>query len=225
MIVEQGLANLPSSPASTRLQFLVPFLYATGLRLSEMASARIGHLELSAEAGGWMLHVLGKGLIAREVPLATGTVHRLEAYLTQAYPNAWLDIDASLEGLIERLLPEAPIIRSIEVRREPNQALSSSAIYKSLKGFFAEIAQRTVLLSDKDRGRFAEASTHWLRHTFATHAVADGAPLDVIRDVMGHASISTTSIYVSAEKKRRAAQMELLATIRRNRFDAEPVNS
>ena len=101
--------------------------------------------------------------------------------------------------------------------------------YKSLKNFFAEVANRSPLLSEKDRKRFAEASTHWLRHTFATHAVADGAPLDVIRDVMGHASISTTSIYVSAEKKRRSAQMEQLAILRASRNEpaetSVPVNS
>ncbi len=228
-IVQRFLAALPESPSAIRLRFLVPFLYATGLRLSEIASALIRQLEYSAEAGGWMLHVLGKGLIAREVPLASDTSALLLEYLAGAYPGAWLDIDPSLEGVVERLDPELPILRRIEVRRDEHQSLSGSAVYKSLKNFFAEVANRSPLLSEKDRKRFAEASTHWLRHTFATHAVADGAPLDVIRDVMGHASISTTSIYVSAEKKRRSAQMEQLAVLRASRNEpadiSVPVNS
>lgn len=212
--VQQFLENLPTSPGSVRLQFLVPFLYATGLRLNEMAAAQVRQLQYSAEAGGWMLHVLGTGLIAREVPLASDTTALLMAYLATGNPAALLDIDPSLERMIARLDPELPLLRRIEDRRDGNAKLSGSAVYKALKGFFVDVANRSALLSEKDRRLFAEASTHWLRHTFATHAVADGAPLDIIRDVMGHASISTTSIYASAEQKRSIAQMEHLATLR-----------
>lgn len=217
MIVTRRLAALPPSPASARMQFLIPFLYATGLRLSEIASARARQLEHSAEASSWLLHILGKGLIAREVPLASDTVALLLNYLAQAYPDAWVDIDPSLEAMVERMDPELPLLRRIETRRDEHQTLSSSAVYKSVKSFFADVARRTDLISEKERKRFAEASTHWLRHTFASHAVADGAPLDVIRDVMGHASISTTSIYVSVESKRRASHLEALAKIRSER--------
>jgi integrase len=130
-----------------------------------------------------------------------------------------MEIEPSLDGWVERLDPDLPLLRGLDLNRSALETLSASAIYKSLKGFFSDVANRAALLSDKERKRFAEASTHWLRHTFATHAVADNAPLDVIRDVMGHASISTTSIYVSAEKKRRVAQMEKLAELRRQRLD------
>lgn len=218
-LVVRFLGNLPPSPAAARLQFVVPFFYATGLRLSEMAAARMRQLEYSAEAGGWLLHILGKGLIPREVPLATDTTALLVKYLEQAYPAARMEIEPSLDGWVERLDPDLPLLRGLDLNRGALETLSASAIYKSLKGFFSDVAHRAALLSDKERKRFAEASTHWLRHTFATHAVADNAPLDVIRDVMGHASISTTSIYVSAEKKRRVAQMEKLADLRRQRLD------
>lgn len=216
-LVLRFLGNLPASPAAARLQFVVPFFYATGLRLNEMATARIRQLEHSAEARGWLLHILGKGLIPREVPLATDTTALLVQYFEQAYPDARMDIEPSLEGWVDRLDPDLPLLRGLDLGRDVHDTLSSSAIYKSLKGFFSNVAHRAVLLSDKDRKRFALASTHWLRHTFATHAVADNASLDVIRDVMGHASISTTSIYVSAEKKRRVGQMEQLALLRRQR--------
>jgi site-specific recombinase XerD len=35
-----------------------------------------------------------------------------------------------------------------------------------------------------------------MRHTFATHAVRKGTKLDVVRQVLGHASLATTSIYL-----------------------------
>jgi site-specific recombinase XerD len=41
---------------------------------------------------------------------------------------------------------------------------------------------------------------------FDTQAVAKGVPVDVAQKVLGHASVSTTSIYVQAEKERTMAE-------------------
>ena len=40
------------------------------------------------------------------------------------------------------------------------------------------------------------ASVHTLRHTFATHHVAMGTSLRTVQEVLGHADLKTTSIYV-----------------------------
>lgn len=49
---------------------------------------------------------------------------------------------------------------------------------------------------------------HDLRHTLATRAADDGAPLDAIQEVMGHKSIATTMKYTHAtdEGKRRVVR-------------------
>ena len=59
----------------------------------------------------------------------------------------------------------------------------------------------------EDAARLRQASTHWLRHTHGTHAVADKVPLDVVQYILGHASLDTTSIYVTAERSRRIKEM------------------
>jgi site-specific recombinase XerD len=41
------------------------------------------------------------------------------------------------------------------------------------------------------------ASVHTLRHTFGTHMAKNGANLKTIQEMMGHADLKTTSIYVS----------------------------
>jgi site-specific recombinase XerD len=38
---------------------------------------------------------------------------------------------------------------------------------------------------------------HGLRHAFAVDMVRSGAPLYVVRDALGHASIATTQVYLS----------------------------
>ncbi len=45
------------------------------------------------------------------------------------------------------------------------------------------------------------ASVHTLRHTMATHHVARGADLKTVQVTLGHASLTTTSIYVSLSKR------------------------
>ena len=55
--------------------------------------------------------------------------------------------------------------------------------------------------------RFAKASTHWLRHTHASHSIASGTPVEIAQQNLGHASLATTTVYVTTEKKRRMRAM------------------
>jgi site-specific recombinase XerD len=47
----------------------------------------------------------------------------------------------------------------------------------------------------------AEASVHTLRHTFATQHVKRGTKLDVVRQMLGHESLATTSIYIDLARE------------------------
>jgi integrase len=97
---------------------------------------------------------------------------------------------------------------------EPRGGLvDATALYQSLKRFF-----RRCSLEARHQANAVElagievASTHWLRHFFASAAAADGVDLVVLRDVLGHVSLQTTSVYVRPERKRL---VEGLAQLRR----------
>ncbi|MEN7527702.1 phage integrase family protein [Cupriavidus sp. DL-D2] len=209
---------LPQTSANLRLRFALSLLYTTGMRLSEAVSVTTDHLEWVSFPGargdrpveGWRLEVLGKGSKLRRVPMAPVVISELATYLAHRGFRSEPD-----QGRLPRsvfLLGEAIDAGQLApwmMQRQPDAArgVTPDTLYKQLKGFFAKCA--TALQPHDERGaeRLAAASTHWLRHTHISHALAAGAPLEVVQQNAGHASLDTTTKYVTTEEARRMAAM------------------
>jgi len=190
------LARAPS-PALHRLQFLLNFSYLTGMRLAELAAARLGwlrHEQLDDGEWAWSIMVLGKRNKWREVPLPDPAVEALRASLNMRHlnPNP-LDND-----------PETPLISKL-AQETP---LSGARIYDILVDAFGRCAAHHWARDPRAADRIREASTHWLRHTYGSHSAARGVPQDVLQANLGHESLATTSIYVRAEKARKHRAMQ-----------------
>jgi site-specific recombinase XerD len=85
-----------------------------------------------------------------------------------------------------------------------NEPLSSARIYEILKDAFVRCAVHLEATDARAAVALRKASTHWLRHTYGTHAIARKVALTVVQGNMGHAAITTTQKYLTAEDAVRA---------------------
>lgn len=187
----QEIARAPS-PALLRLKFVLSFGYMTGMRLAELAAAKLGwlrHEQLDDGEWAWSIMVLGKRKKWREVPLPDPAFEALQASLVMRD----LDPDPLAND------PETPLISKLSLEAP----LSAARIYEILVAGFERCAREVWATDRRAAERIREASTHWLRHTYGSHSAARGVPQDVLQANLGHESLATTSIYVRAEKARR----------------------
>jgi integrase/recombinase XerD len=124
-----------------------------------------------------ILRVCGKGSKERIVPVAPGVLRLLNKYIRSAR--------LELSGMN----PSIPYLfvsrRSRKLDRERIWAIIKDA------AFSAGIAKNI--------------HPHTLRHSFATHLLANGADLRVIQEMLGHADIGTTEIYTHVDRSKLAA--------------------
>jgi site-specific recombinase XerD len=76
-----------------------------------------------------------------------------------------------------------------------------------------------------DRADVEDGGSHRLRHSFATHMLANGCPLEVLAELMGHASLDTTVIYtkIAPVKAFEAYRKANIRNLLRNTIDVNPV--
>ena len=181
----------PVTASSTRIRFILRFVESVGLRSAELLGATLKDIRLEPE--GWVIQIHGKGAKNRIAAMPGQALNALQIYLHHR------DL-----GRLQDAPPEAPLLASTTDTMTP---VGYQALYEHVRGWIRKAVAASELPMH-ERAKLAGATTHWLRHTFGTRAIAREVPLDVIQAQMGHASIqTTTAIYGRAPMRRRADEL------------------
>ncbi|CAJ0682027.1 MULTISPECIES: phage integrase family protein [Ralstonia] len=214
--VVERLFLLERTSSNLRLQVALPLLYATGLRLAEIVGATTADLAWRSLAlprsgermDGWWLTVVGKGSRVREVPVPDEVVHALGAYLdSRGFPSdpAQIREPVALLGHATDQAERAPWAKRDTA--SPAAPLTPGVLYRQIKRFFQACATELEATDPQGAARLNEASTHWLRHSHASHAIAAGTPVEIMQQNLGHKSLDTTTVYVTSEEAIRMKEL------------------
>jgi site-specific recombinase XerD len=171
---DPGRAGVATAIA-LRDRAIVEVAYAAGLRISELAAARLADVDLRRAE----LRVLGKGRKERIGLLGRPAVAALSTYLDEARPVLVARGDYAAR-------PEPDVI-----------FLNHRGAGLGVRGLRFRI-DRLCRMAGLPGG----VSPHTLRHSFATHLLDGGADLRVVQELLGHASLATTQVYTHVSPTR-----------------------
>jgi integrase/recombinase XerD len=174
---EQVDALLSAPDTNTALglrdKAMLELLYASGLRVTELVKLKTLHVSLNEG----VLRIMGQGSKERLVPFGDMARDSLTDYMQNA------------RGI---LLGAKQTDDLFVTTSGPKAGTAMSRI------MFWQLIKKYAVLS----GITAPLSPHTLRHAFATHLLNHGADLRSVQVLLGHADISTTTIYTHVARER-----------------------
>jgi integrase/recombinase XerD len=173
MISGQDLEKLlapttTQNPVDIRDDAILELFYASGARISEVAALTTKSTDFAAG----LIHLFGKGSKERIVPLYPLALQKLQRYINEARPQLQKTASDKHQPLTNVLF-----------LGKTGKPLSADSIRVAFKHRLQTIGADTSI------------SPHDMRHTFATHLLANEADLRSVQELLGHENLSTTQIY------------------------------
>ncbi len=137
----------------------------------------IGLQRNSVDTGRKTLRVRGKGDKMREIPLIPSILEEISLYLQAA------------RSMVGEGTPESPLLTTEKGRP-----------------LYPEFVDRAVKAELDGYGITGRKSPHVLRHSLATALLDEGADLNAIKEMLGHASLAATEVYTHNSIERLKAQ-------------------
>lgn len=187
---KEGIKLILAQPDQSTLQgsrdyLILLLLYTTGIRVSELINIRIS--DISQNEPYTLLITHGKGGKSRYIPLQKSVFNVFQQYLDRINYNQKTDYNALL-------------FRNHRKERYTRQAINY--LVKKYTKMANEKAPSLVPLT---------LTPHGFRHSLAMELVNDDVALIYIRDLLGHASVTTTEIYARASQKKKREAIEKLS--------------
>jgi integrase/recombinase XerD len=211
--VKAYIASMPrdterATAHAYRVRWLVTLLYLGGLRIAEVGANSMGQFFMRRDADGavrWWLTIHGKGGKERLVPATQEMMTELSRYRQHLGLSA---LPSSNEDT-PLILPIGATVANDGV--QTCTPLTRATLHTIVKDVFAGAAACLRAIDEESIARaevLEKASAHWLRHSAGSHMADQQVDLRMVRDNLGHASLTTTSIYLHTDDDRRHQETE-----------------
>ena len=152
-----------------RDKLIITTLYLTGIRLSELINLKINDVDHQMLT----IKVLGKRNKERLIPFNRNFLNILDDY--QIVRKEYIE---QLKSKVINYCDNEYFFLT-----EKGEKMYPKLVYRIVNKYLT-----LVTTNDKK-------SPHVLRHTFATHMLNNGADLNAIKELLGHANLSATQVY------------------------------
>lgn len=159
------------TPDGLRDRAILEILYASGVRVSELAALDVfDFAESETMPGEGTIHIRhGKGGKERIALLGTAAVTALKTYLHMGRPQ--------LAKAASKPIGDPLLLNRFGTR------LTDRSVRRVFDKYCDAVA-----------GTF-KITPHVLRHTFATHLLDHGADLRIVQELLGHSDLQSTQVY------------------------------
>ena len=174
----QEIKNLLDYPFGDSLKdnrdrLVLELFYATGIRISELVQIKTKDIDFSNK----LIKIKGKGNKERFVIFGDYMIVILNEYIEKRNKH-------------EKLRESSFLFPSRLKKNSSNIFISTRTVFSIVKKYIKKISNNEKL------------SPHSIRHSFATHLLDKGANLMSVKELLGHASLSSTQIYTHVKIKK-----------------------
>lgn len=202
------------------LRLMAELTYGSGMRLQEVHSLRVQHLDFAARR----IHVFnGKGRRDRITLLPASLIPQLNSHLLRVKALHGEDLR---KGLGKSVYPAAYARRTTRATTDFGWqfVFPSRKLFRDHKTGVSgrwhsnpSALQRAVKRAAEAAGIRRRVTVHCLRHSFATHLLKSGIDIRVIQSLLGHRDLATTMIYAHIADSHRlttTSPLDLLGSSR-----------